>query len=84
MIGQMINQEFIGLQTEIINSTNKAIIGLSGKVINETKSMFVLETESGTKMIPKQYSSWKFATSNEIIDGKTISRRPEDRIKVKA
>jgi len=83
MIGHLVNQEFIGLETEIVDSTNKAIIGLAGKIIDETKSMFTLETKSGTKMIPKQHSSWKFAASNQIINGKTIAKRPEDRIKVK-
>ncbi len=83
MTGHLVNQEFIGTQTEIVDSTNKAIIGLTGKIIYETKSTFTLETSSGTKMIPKQHSSWKFAASNQIISGKTISKRPEDRIKVK-
>lgn len=84
MTGHLVNHEFIGLNTEIIDSTNKALVGLSGKIVDETKSMFALETKSGTKMIPKQHSVWKFESSNEIIDGKTISKRPEDRIKVKA
>jgi ribonuclease P protein subunit POP4 len=83
MTGHLVNHEFIGLHTVVTDSTNKGVVGLSGKIIDETKSMFVLETKSGTKMVPKQHSSWKFESSNEIIDGKTISRRPEDRIKVK-
>jgi ribonuclease P protein subunit POP4 len=79
-----LNQEFIGLNAEVSDSTNKSIIGLSGKVIDETKSMFVLETKSGAKMVPKQHSTWKFASNNEIIEGASIAKRPEDRIKVKA
>ncbi|MFY9300930.1 MAG: ribonuclease P protein subunit [Candidatus Nitrosotenuis sp.] len=84
MIGNIINQEFIGLQTQVVESANKALIGLSGKIVDETKFMFVLETQNGTKMIPKQHNHWKFAETNQIIDGDVISKRPEDRIKVKA
>ncbi len=83
MTGHLVNQELIGLQTEVMDSTNKALVGLSGKIVDETKSMLVIETGSGTKMIPKQHSSWKFSSSNDIIDGNIISKRPEDRIKVK-
>ena len=35
--------EFIGLQTQIINSTNQQVIGLNGTIINETKSMFTIK-----------------------------------------
>ena len=34
--------EFIGLNTQITDSTNSEIIGLNGTIINETKSMFTL------------------------------------------
>ena len=30
--------EFIGLDTEIINSSNSQVVGLNGTVINETKT----------------------------------------------
>ena len=43
--------EFIGLETKIIHSSNPQVIGLNGTIINETKSMFTLNTEKGTKMI---------------------------------
>jgi ribonuclease P protein subunit POP4 len=84
MIGNMINHEFIGLQTQVVESVNKALVGLSGKIIDETKFMFVLETQNGTKMIPKKHNRWEFASTKQIIDGNAISKRPEDRIKVKA
>ena len=41
--------EFIGLQTQIINSNNQEVIGLNGTVINETKSMFTINTEKGSE-----------------------------------
>lgn len=86
MIGHLVNHELIGLQTQIVDSTNKSVVGLSGKIIDETKSMFTLETQNGTKMFPKQYNIWKFTLNDQelLIDGNLISKRPEDRLKVKA
>lgn len=78
-----INSEFIGIHTQIVDSTNKQLIGLNGKIVNETQSMFTINTNNGTKAIPKQYSSWKFA-NDQVINGDLIAKRPEDRIKVKA
>ena len=45
--------EFIGLNTQIINSSNQEVIGLNGTIINETKSMFTINTKKGVKNIPK-------------------------------
>jgi ribonuclease P protein subunit POP4 len=85
MMAQLVNHELIGLQTQIVDSSNKEIIGLSGKIIDETKSMLVLETKTGTKMVPKQHTNWKFTLNDQecIVDGNIISKRPEDRIKVR-
>ena len=86
MTGHLLNHELIGLETQIVDSTNKSIVGLAGKIIDETKSMFTLETKSGTKIIPKQHSTWRFKVNDQsyTLDGNAISKRPEDRIKVKA
>ena len=47
------SHEFIGLNTEIVQSTNPQVIGLNGRIINETKSMFAINTENGIKSIVK-------------------------------
>ena len=52
--------EFIGLDTQIIQSSNPQFIGLNGTITNETKSMFTLNTKKGVKSIPKATSHWKF------------------------
>ena len=76
------SHEFIGLHTEIVNSSNLQLIGLNGRVINETKSMFTIDTQKGTKSISKDNNSWKFSIQNKkhIIDGSRITKRPFDRI----
>ena len=74
--------EFIGLETQIVSSTNPQVIGLNGTIINETKSMFSLNTVNGVKLIPKSNNSWKFNINNQqiTIDGSKIQKRPFDRL----
>jgi len=82
----IISHEFIGLNTEIIQSTNPQVIGLNGRIINETKSMFTINTEKGAKTIAKYTNSWKFSIENKdvIVKGSKITKRPFDRLGVKA
>jgi len=78
--------EFIGLDTEIVQSTNPQVIGLNGRIINETKSMFTINTEKGVKSIAKSTNDWKFSIQNRdiTVDGSKIAKRPFDRIGGKA
>jgi ribonuclease P protein subunit POP4 len=77
--------ELIGLDTEILDSSNKQIVGLSGKIVDETKSMFTLYTKSGLKMIPKHNSKWQFALdgTHAVLDGAVLTRRSYDRLGAK-
>ncbi len=52
------SHEFIGLKTEIVDSSNQEILGLKGTIVDETKSMFVIETSTGFKKIPKTHNKW--------------------------
>jgi ribonuclease P protein subunit POP4 len=80
------SHEFIGLNTEIVKSTNPQVIGLNGRIINETKSMFTINTEKGDKSIAKSTNSWKFSIDNNdiVVDGSKIAKRPFDRLGAKA
>ena len=80
------SHEFIGLHTEITQSSNPQIIGLNGRIVDETKSMFRINTTNGTKSIAKAKNSWKFSIENKdiVIDGSKIAKRPFDRIGGKA
>ena len=85
-INNITSHEFIGLHTEITQSTNPQIIGLNGRIVDETKSMFKINTKNGTKSIVKSKNSWKFSIENNdiVIDGSKIAKRPFDRIGGKA
>ena len=76
------SHEFVGLDTKIIESSNPQIIGLNGRIIEETKSMFRINTQKGTKFIAKANKQWEFTIQNReiVIDGSRIQKRPYDRI----
>jgi ribonuclease P protein subunit POP4 len=78
--------ELIGLDTQIVDSTNAQIIGLNGTIINETKSMFSLNTGKGIKLIQKSNNIWKFNVNSQqiTINGSKIQKRPFDRLGGKA
>jgi ribonuclease P protein subunit POP4 len=78
--------EFIGLETQIVNSSNQQVIGLNGTIINETKSMFTINTQKGIKNIPKSTNEWKFFIQGKesIVNGSKIAKRPFERIGGKA
>lgn len=80
-----IKEEFIGLYIEVYRSKIKSLEGIYGKIIDETKNTFLLETESGRKIVPKDSSKFLFFYNGYIIfvDGKLINKRPWDRLKIK-
>ncbi len=48
-IDNITSHEFIGLHTEVTQSSNPQIIGLNGRIIDETKTMFKKNTKNGIK-----------------------------------
>ena len=82
----LIRHELIGLEVEIIESSNKDQIGLKGIVIDETYNIIKIKTKQGEKSIPKNIILFKFTLPNGEkvkVDGKLLLARPEDRIKKK-
>ena len=77
--------EIIGMNVEIVKSTNPQVIGINGRITDETKSMITIKTQTGTKMIAKSTSDWKFSIDNNsvIVKGTGIARRSFDRLRGK-
>lgn len=75
--------EFIGLEIEVINSSNHSLNGLKGVVVDETKNTLVIETDEGTKSLLKSQIHFVFKINEKkyVVDGKTICFRSEERIK---
>lgn len=75
--------ELIGEEVEVIASANKHDVGIQGKIVDETKSTIKVLSNSVVKTLLKNIITLKMLPSGRIIGGENISRRPEDRIKIK-
>jgi len=77
--------ELVGLYTIISDSPNRQIIGLNGTVVDETKSMFIINTKNGFKMIQKKHNTWKFLVNNKetTLSGALFEKRSFDRLETK-
>ena len=75
--------ELIGLNTRVLNSSDKNKIGLSGKIVDESKNTIVIETGKGERVLPKKEVLLEIFLNKEkiFLDGKKIVFRPEERIK---
>ncbi len=74
--------ELIGLQVEVLHSTDPGQVHLSGRVVDETRNLLVIEAGGHEKRIPKQGARFRFAIQGGIeVEGDEIRFRPEDRIK---
>lgn len=75
---------FIGLEVEIINSSQRSLIGLKGKVVDETKNLIVIETKEKEVKIPKVSSTFRFfldSGEHADVQGSRIAFRPHERPK---
>lgn len=84
--------ELIGLNIEVIKSTDKQLVGIQGCVVDETNHMLVVELINANstakttqrRSIPKNNCTFRFQLpNNELvdIDGCVLDSRSENRIK---
>lgn len=74
--------ELIGLDTEIVESTDEGLEGLEGEVMDETKSMLRI----GDKWVEKKNCIFLFripSGEKVQVDGGLIAKRPEERTGMK-
>ncbi len=77
-IDNIASHEFIGLHTEIIQSSNPQIIGLNGRIVDETKSMFKINTENGTKSISKSETEQIVIEEEKMKSLETLEKEEVD------
>lgn len=80
-IEKILRSEFIGKKIKIVDAANKSLIGLEGEIIDETQQTLSIKTKKGTKKIIKK--DMTFEIEKIKINGKIITKRPEDRMKIK-
>jgi ribonuclease P protein subunit POP4 len=80
----IIQHEFIGLDVNIVKSSNMHTVGIAGRVIDETRNTFTILHDDKMKVIVKDTSIFEFVMPDGTvveIDGKIAVGRPEDRLK---
>jgi ribonuclease P protein subunit POP4 len=84
---ELVRHELLGLDVEVICSSNPSSIGISGKVSDESRNTITIETAPGvTKTAIKDQCEFRFrlpSGESVKVDGKILVGRPEDRIKKK-
>jgi len=89
----IIHHELIGLDTKVVDSTNRSLIGIEGRIVDETKNLLTIETDAQEKKIPKSCSSFIFTIPSVDgkrylpltlkVDGRLLLSQPENRIQTK-
>jgi len=81
---RIVQREFIGLNAEVVRSSNPTYVGISGSVVDETRNVLFIMYQNQKKAIIKNTALFHFTMSDGTvveINGKVIVGRPEDRIK---
>ena len=80
----ILQNEIIGLETEVLSDSNPVNVGIRGKVIDETMKTLVIRG-MGTHKIAKKDAVFKFLLDGVAVnvEGKALMGRPEDRVKKK-
>lgn len=82
----IVRHELIGLDVEVVESSNESQVGIKGKVVDETYNTVIIEAGAGEKKVIKKGAVFVFTLPDGKkvqVDGKIIISRPEDRIKKK-
>lgn len=80
----LLYSSFIGLEVEVVNSSQRNVIGLMGRVVDETKNLLVIGVEGRDVRIPKVSATFRFTLEDgekEDVRGSDIAFRPHERPK---
>jgi len=73
--------ELIGEEIVVTEAKNPLNNGVEGKVIDETKATIKVEKQGKIITLLKNEITFKIKSTGEEIQGATITRKPEDRLK---
>ena len=64
----------------VTESTDPTLVGISGQVLEETRRTIVVQTSNGKKILAKDVINFTLDLEDKVIEGFTVTQRPEDRI----
>lgn len=80
----LVRHELIGLEVEVVESSNKSQVGACGTVTDETRQTLTIEVEGRERSFAKGQCVFRFtlpAGGKVRVDGSLLVARPEDRIR---
>jgi ribonuclease P protein subunit POP4 len=80
----IVQHEFIGLETLVVKSSNPDVVGIKGRIVDETRNTLTILHNENRKVVIKDTSVFEFVMPDGTvieIDGKLVMGRPEDRIR---
>ena len=75
-----IHMPFLSRDILIVDSTDPNLVGIKGKVLEETRRTLIVQTQNGEKTFAKDVIQFTLDLEKNVIDGATVTQRPEDRI----
>ena len=80
MMMSSIHMPWLSRNITVVDSLDPTLVGLTGTVLQETRRTIRVLTESGRVRLAKNVITFRI-DSGELIEGSSVTQRPEDRIK---
>jgi ribonuclease P protein subunit POP4 len=82
----ILRHELIGLDVDVIRSSNKYCDSISGKVVDESRNTLMIKQGESVKRVAKRDALFKFKLDEGCVkvEGSALVSRPEDRVKRKS
>ena len=79
MMMSSIHMPWLSRSITVVESLDPTLVGLTGTVLEETRRTIRVLTDSGRVRLAKHVITFRI-DSGEIIEGSSVTQRPEDRI----
>ena len=79
MMMSSIHMPWLSRSITVVESLDPSLVGLTGTVLEETRRTIRVLTDSGRVRLAKNVITFRI-DSGEIIEGSSVTQRPEDRI----
>lgn len=83
----LLNHELIGLEAEVVESSNKDLVGIRGLILDETRNTLLIGQPGGKKRrVLKHVAVFRIILPDGTkvkVEGKVLVGRPEERLKRK-
>jgi ribonuclease P protein subunit POP4 len=82
----IVRHELIGLDVEVVRSSNACQSSVSGRVVDESRNTLMIKQGETVKRIAKHDALFKFKLPQGCVEveGSALVSRPEDRVKRKS